>query len=202
MPDYVQLLRQRATPTTEVSEFLAAETNQKGVEEFINTCHSPEDGRFCEKHGGSARTPTLEKATAAEVKQAKAQAKLKIQKAPVPSQTDVLKQRSAAARAKAEGKRPGGESRGNSADRSARAKRLFEEFRPPGADYAVCPVTGMKLHWSDDPAENQHQYPQLSQDRIFVGEQGGGYRHANLIPILLSANRARGDRPLRTENLN
>lgn len=65
----------------------------------------------------------------------------------------------------------------------------------------MCPWTGLKMHWTDDPKENPKGYPKFERGKIFTKVQGGGYQLPNLIPESFAANRGRGDVPLRKENL-
>lgn len=154
---------------------------------------------------------------------AKAKAQAKIRSAPVPPPEKVKKNRgqlAAIAADAAERKRmreagtpdaeivaklgpaprPGGDSRGSSADRKARAKKLFAEFGGAEKGYVVCHETGRKLHWTDDPAENPHGYPKFEQGKIFTFAQGGSYTFDNLLPESFECNRSRNDAALRTEN--
>lgn len=96
--------------------------------------------------------------------------------------------------------RPGGDARGNSNDRKRRAKMLFEEFGGAEKGYIVCPWTGIKMHYTDDKAENPKGYPKFEQGKIFTACQGGGYQPPNLLPESFAANRSRNDTRMRKEN--
>jgi hypothetical protein len=124
----------------------------------------------------------------------------KVKAAPVPGPDKVAKMRAALKLAR-EGKgRPGGDARGSSTDRRRRAENLFREFGGGDRGYVVCPWTGIKMHWSADPALNPNGYPKFEQGKIFTACQGGGYQLPNLIPESFAANRSRNDRRLRKEN--
>jgi hypothetical protein len=96
--------------------------------------------------------------------------------------------------------RPGGDARGNSYARRARAERLFEEFGGKEKGYVVCHGTGIRMHYTDDPELNPNGYPKFEQGKIFTFAQGGGYTHENLLPESFAYNRSRNDAVLRPEN--
>ena len=81
--------------------------------------------------------------------------------------------------------RAGGEFRGSSKDRRASRERLATEFGD--GTYAPCVHCGVKLYVDD-----------VTRDKIIPGEEGGTYRHENLIPACASCNKSRQDKPLRT----
>jgi len=155
---------------------------------------SPEGGEFASVGGPSVASKD-EHVTSTRL------AKQKIKNAPPPSPEAVAKARSELQAAK-EGKgRAGGESRGGpAAARRQQRLNLFKEFGGEERGYVVCPWTGLKMHWTDDPAENPHGYPKFERGKIFVKCQGGGYQLANLIPESFAANRSRNDKRLRREN--
>ena len=125
-------------------------------------------------------------------------AKEKVQNAPVPSREEVEKAR----RDLASSARPGGEARGGSAaSRRKQRENLFKEFGGAERGYVACPWTGIKMHWTDDPKLNPHGYPKFERGKIFTKRQGGGYQLHNLIPESYASNRARNNKPIRTENL-
>jgi len=130
-------------------------------------------------------------------------AKRKIDDAPVPDAKAVKKARKELKLA-AQGKiRAGGEARGGSAkDRARQRYNLFKEFGGEEMGYVVCPWTGLKMHWTDDPKLNPKGYPKFERGKVFTKKQGGGYQLANLIPESFAANRARNNVPARRENLN
>jgi hypothetical protein len=97
--------------------------------------------------------------------------------------------------------RAGGDARGSSKDRKARAKKLFTEFGGDDAGYVVCHGTGMKMHWTSDKKANPGGYPCFEQGKIFTAFQGGGYQHPNLLPESKTWNRGRNDKAVRKENL-
>jgi hypothetical protein len=93
------------------------------------------------------------------------------------------------------------DARGGTDAHRRRAKRLFERHGGAEKGYVVCHGTGIKMHWTDDPAENPAGLPKFEQGKIFVAFQGGGYDDANVLPEHPSYNRLRGNKPLREENL-
>lgn len=125
----------------------------------------------------------------------------KIKNAPVPSNEAIAKALKDAAKGR-EGKgRVGGDARGgSSADRRRQRMNLFKEFGGEKLGYIVCPWTGLKMHWSDDPKINPKGYPKFERGKIFTKCQGGGYQLPNLIPESFAANRARNDTRVRKEN--
>jgi 8-oxo-dGTP pyrophosphatase MutT (NUDIX family) len=197
------LLRQEQPTPTKPQLADRVETTLTKHYEFYNKCHSEKTGKFCEENrGGQTRKVLIEKASAAEKKEAKRKALAKIRIAPVPPEEEVLQAREEIRRANTEGKRQGGESRGGSAeDRRKQAFNLFKEFGGVKRGYIVDHQSGIKLHYTADPAINPNQYPLLERGKIFTKEQGGGYQLTNLIPESLPTNRARGSRPVRKENL-
>jgi len=120
--------------------------------------------------------------------------------APVPSREAVLKAREELRKAAAGEMRQGGQSQQNSTTRKKQREALFNEFGGAKRGYVVCPWTGIKMHWTDDPAINPKGYPKFERGKIFVKAQGGGYQLENLIPESFAANRARNDQALRKEN--
>ncbi len=124
----------------------------------------------------------------------------KVKSAPVPTKTEVDAGREDLRKARLGLIRAGGEKRGNSNDRKVRAKSLFREFGGDERGYVVCPWTGLKMHWSNDPKDNPNGYPRFEQGKIFTACQGGRYKLANLIPESFEANRSRNDKRLRPEN--
>lgn len=133
-------------------------------------------------------------------------AEAKIAAAPVPSKADIKKARADLKNAK----RPGGDSRGGSADaRLKQRKNLYAEWGGDEKGYIVCPGTGLKMHWADpnykgkkyDPkAENPNGYPAFERGKIFVKRQGGSYKLSNLVPESYELNRVRGNALVRPEN--
>lgn len=181
--------RFRPNPSAKKAELVAR------IETFANPCHKPEGpggGQFCETEG------TLEKAPAAEQAKSRQLADEKIALAVQPSRSKVRKVRAQVRKARAEGKRV--ENRGNTEDRRRRSKNLFTEFGGDERGYIVCPVTGVKMHYTSDPKENPKGYPVLSEDKIWTTNQGGTYTMDNVLPVLLSANMARSNKPLRKGN--
>lgn len=127
----------------------------------------------------------------------------KIKNVPIPSRADVVKARRELRLAAKGEARAGGESRGGSAkDRRIQRHNLFKEFGGSEKGYVVCPWTGLKMHWTDDPGQNPKGYPRFERGKIFLKCQGGGYKLSNLIPESFAANRARNDVPARKENLS
>ncbi len=94
--------------------------------------------------------------------------------------TKALKDRE---QARLAGKRAGGEKRGNSADRRARANYLVRTF----GDGLTCPCVfcGGVLDAKS-----------VTADRIIPGVLGGSYRRPNLVPACFRHNAARPDVPL------
>lgn len=118
----------------------------------------------------------------------------KIKNAPKPSGADRVKSVKDAATSS----RIGGEARGgNSYDRKKQRLNLYNEAGGKKKGYVVCPWTGLKMHWSDDPRENPKGYPSFERGKIFVKAQGGGYQLPNLIAESYLANRSRGNLPMR-----
>jgi SPP1 gp7 family putative phage head morphogenesis protein len=137
-----------------------------------------------------------------EMKSALRLAKKKIKDAPVPTKDAVAKAREELETAKRGERRAGGESRGGSAaSRRKQRQNLFKEFGGDERGYVVCPWTGLKMHWTNDPVENPQGLPLFERGKIFVKHQGGGYQLPNLIPESFTANRSRNDTTLRRENL-
>ena len=54
------------------------------------------------------------------------------------------------------------------ADRKARAEEPVPGVRRGDKGYVVCHATGLKMHWTDDPAENPGGYPKFEQGKIFT----------------------------------
>lgn len=161
--------------------------------------------RFCSTgvHGGiDPHCGSGAVGTKSEVLKSLHLAQAKVANAPVPSQAAVEKARKELEAAKTDPKaRAGGEARGGSAaSRRQQRYNLFKEFGGEEKGYVVCPWTGIKMHWTDDPQQNPHGYPKFERGKIFVKCQGGGYQLPNLIPESFAANRARNDRRLRQEN--
>lgn len=133
-----------------------------------------------------------------EYKKVAAMAAAKVRAAPVPSKADVEK-------ARADlwgGGRAGGEARGGSAgDRRRQRETLFREFGGKEKGYAACHCCGLKMHHTSDRVQNPNNYPLFERGKIFTKYQGGGYKLPNLIPECFTANRSRGDKPVRFENL-
>ena len=128
-------------------------------------------------------------------------ARKKIKTTPAPDEKAVAKAREELAAARRGEGRAGGEARGGSAaSRRQQRRNLFKEFGGEEKGYVVCPWTGLKMHWTDDPQENPQGYPKFERGKIFVKCQGGGYQLANLIPESFAANRSRNDKRLRKEN--
>lgn len=149
--------------------------------------------------GRAAKRQNIRYAAPAEREESLKLAQRKVGSAPVPSPEDMTKAR---ANLEADG-RHGGESRGGSAeDRRKQRRNLFAEFGGKERGYVVCPWTGQKLHWTDDPKENPEGYPKFERGKIFGKRQGGGYQLHNLIPESYEANRRRQDKSLRPENLS
>lgn len=169
---------------------------------FFADCPRDDKGRCMPAGSASAGF-----ATPAQQEESVKLAKSKVQAAPVPSKDEVKKARKELAAAASGQARAGGESRGGSAaDRQRQRKNLFKEFEAKDANgkglgYVVCPWTGLKMHWTDDPKENPKGYPKFERGKIFTKVQGGGYQLTNLIPESFAANRSRNNIPLRKENL-
>ncbi len=125
----------------------------------------------------------------------------KVKAAPVPSADEVAKAR-AELKLAAEGKiRAGGVAQQNAATVRRQRLALFLEFGGGDRGYVVCPHTGIKMHHTDDPAENPNGYPKFERGKIFTKCQGGGYKDIrNLIPESFEANRSRNDERVRKEN--
>lgn len=171
--------------------------------EFYNKCHDEHTGHFCEDPV-TKKQVKIEKATSEEHKAAKAKAKAWVRIAKVPSPAEVAKGRLNALKAK-QGKsnRTTTEDRGGSAEaRRAQRQNLFKEFGGEKRGYVVDHQSGIKMHWTDDPKLNPHQFPMFTRGRIFTGIQGGGYTLDNLLPESFETNRKRGSKPIRKENLN
>lgn len=174
--------------------------------------------------GGAGAVAKSGKASPEEHAAAKKIAAGKVKIAPVPPLAKVVKMRAElqkcvdydakAGKLKAGGKtpaqikaalgsapRPGGDARGSSYSRRARAKSLFGEFGGEAKGYVVCHESGLKMHWSDDPKENPKGYPKFEQGKVFVAKQGGGYQMPNLLPESFAVNRGRNDKTVRKENL-
>lgn len=168
-------------------EEVTEDTVTAAITEFYNSCHA-EDGRFCETHGV---THAIQKADPSDIAATKAKVTAKIAAAPVPSAASVKRARALA-----------NVSLGsqNSADRRRQRENLFKEFGGEERGYVIDAATGIKMHWTNDPALNPNQYPLFERGRIFTERQGGSYRLENLLPELYDSNRARGDRPIRKEN--
>lgn len=163
---------------------------------YFADCERDARGR-CMPAGGGGEGYASSKEMEASV----AIAKAKGEAAPVPTAEKVAKMRAALERAKTDPKaRAGGDARGNSYARRARAEKLFEEFGGNEKGYVVCPWTGLKMHYTDDPKLNPNGYPKFEQGKIFTAKQGGGYQMENLIPESFAANRSRNDTPTRQEN--
>lgn len=162
--------------------------------------HAAKSGHDQLSHGNWARgqgVPDEFIASKREWAASKKIAKKKIAEAPVPTKAEVDK----ALRDLKSARRHGGESRGgNSRDRARQRFNLFKEFGGEERGYVVCHGSGVKLHWSHDPAENPEGYPVLTRGKVFVKRQGGAYRLPNLLPEFLPYNQQRGDTPLREEN--
>jgi hypothetical protein len=208
----------KAVAAMSVREFVLAISGRNITERKDRTGHehapagSPKGGQFVKQGsgggGGSSKpgkSPPEKKSAVADEKEhaeARKQAHRKILTAPVPTPEKVAKMRAALERAKNDPKaRAGGDARGSSADRRARAKNLFREFGGEERGYVVCHGTGIRLHWTTDPEENPHGYPKFEQGKIFTAVQGGGYQLPNLLPESFAYNRSRNDAALRTENL-
>lgn len=141
------------------------------------------------------RAPKKEKAESLKLAEAK------VASAPKPSAEDVKKAREELEAARKGEGRAGGESRGGSAaSRRKQRENLFNEFGGAEKGYVVCPWTGLKMHYTDDPKLNPKGYPKFERGKIFVKCQGGGYQLRNLIPESFAANRTRNDKRLRKEN--
>lgn len=164
---------------------------------FFADCDRDERGR-CMPGGGTKAGY----ATAAEQEASVKIARAKIKSAPVPGPDRVAKMRAALERVKTDpNARAGGDARGNSYARRARAEALFKEFGGDKKGYVVCPWSGLKMHYSSDPKLNPKGYPKFEQGKIFTARQGGGYQMPNLIPESFTANRSRNAKPVRKENL-
>jgi hypothetical protein len=131
-----------------------------------------------------------------------AQARNKIEAAPIPSDEAIAKAQAELEKARAGLGRAGGESRGGSA--AARRKQrlnLFNEFGGEQRGYVPCHGCGIKTHWADPGSvDNPHGYPRFERGKIFVKCQGGGYQLVNLLPECFGCNRSRNDKQIRTEN--
>lgn len=144
-------------------------------------------------------TKGLVQGSAAEIKSVRALAKQKIKNAKKPTPEKKAKHCAAIARSNALGKRPGGEFRGNSADRKRRQLNLWREFGGDKRGYVIDHITGVRMHWTSDKKENPNGYPVFSQGKIYTGEQGGSYTNDNLLPELLQANQSRGSKPIKLD---
>lgn len=165
----------------------------------------PGGGQFTGSGGGSGggklRGATVEHATPEERAASRKLARKKVKEAPVPPPEKVKKMRAALEAAKSGG-RPGGDARGSAASRRQRRRNLFTEWGGDDRGYIACPWTGVKMHWSSDPAENPKGYVVFEQGKIFVARQGGGYQLPNLIPENPQWNASRNDKTVREENLD
>lgn len=104
----------------------------------------------------------------------------KIAAAPVPSREDVLRNKASLATSK----RHGGELRGNSRDRRARALKLLLEFG--NGSTCECVYCGDTL-----------TVETLQQDKIYTCSEGGRYQYANLLPACKPCNQSRCDKSVR-----
>lgn len=178
------------------------ELTDNNLEKFYNHCHDEETGHFCEDPTTKAKV-RIEKAPDEERKAAKVKAKAWIRIAKVPPEKEVIKGRLALAHARQASGRSGGEAHGGSSEQIAQQRHnLFKEFGGEKKGYVVDHQSGIKMHWTSDPAINPNQYPVFQRGRIFTTAQGGGYTLDNLIPESYDTNRARGSRTLRKENLH
>jgi hypothetical protein len=182
---------------------------------FEESKHLRKHGKFADKPGAgndaprkgrpkqADESPGDEVASASETKKSRQRAEAKIAAAPVPSSEAAAKARAELEKAsKGEG-RHGGDARGGSAaSRRKQRENLFAEWGGHEKGYVVCPWSGIKMHWTDDPKLNPNGYPKFERGKIFVKKQGGGYQLPNLIPESFKANRSRNDKPLRRENLD
>lgn len=100
----------------------------------------------------------------------------KIAAAPVPTPEMIYASRLAIANST----RPGGDRRGSSVSRRRRTEKLLAEF----GDGTTCPCAycGRELTAAT-----------LTQDKIYTGDQGGGYRYDNLLPACITCNQRRSD---------
>lgn len=73
---------------------------------------------------------------------------------------------------------------GNVYDRAASRKKLIAEFSTDGGKTCPCVYCGLKLT-SDT----------VTRDKILTAQQGGRYKHSNLVPACLACNMKRGDVP-------
>lgn len=91
-------------------------------------------------------------------------------------------------------KRPGGELRGNSYTRRARAEALFEQFGGKERGWCPCVHCGIKLS-----PKGRDGYGYMQQDKILTIHEGGTYgsktKFPNLIPACGGCNSSRNDAP-------
>lgn len=178
---------------------VARPARNEGVEnrQFFADCQRDERG-WCMPEGSIRSGFSTQKEQTSSMEKARG----KIRGAPVPSRSAVRAARRELALA-ARGKvRAGGEARGGSAaSRRRQRENLFNEFGGKEKGYVVCPWTGLRMHWTDDPKLNPKGYPKFERGKIFTKRQGGGYQLPNLIPESFAANRTRNNQPLKKENL-
>jgi len=113
----------------------------------------------------------------------KAKAAAHIAAAPKPSRQRAAENRRAIALANRTGGRAGGDFRGSSKDRAASRAWLLRTFGD--GETVGCVHCGQVL--TDDT---------LTRDKIYTGDQGGRYDHANIIPSCSFCNQTRSDTPI------
>lgn len=100
----------------------------------------------------------------------------KIRNAPVPTAEEIVASRVAIAGSA----RPGGDRRGSSISRRRRTEKLLAEFGDGvTCRCAYCPTMLTAAT--------------LTQDKIYTGSEGGGYRYANLLAVCLPCNQRRSN---------
>lgn len=195
------MIFRQAQAQSETKALIASRFNAR-LTEFYNKCHDESTGKFCEDPV-TKKQVKIERAPDDEIKAAKAKAKAWIRIAKVPNAAEVAKGKVNALKAKqGQSHRTTTEDRGGSAEaRRKQRENLFTEFGGDKRGYVVDHQSGIKMHYTDDPALNPNQYPMFTRGRIFTGIQGGGYTLDNLLPESFETNRKRGSRPIRKENL-
>lgn len=184
----------------------AIERGEKRIKIIVaKSASSLIDNAFCPTGKGNGQDNTCgshsSQRMTAEHLESRNRALAKIAAAPRPSKLAVENARLELEAAKRGEGRAGGESRGGgSAERRRQRQNLFKEWGGEERGYVVCPWTGIKMHWSNDPKENPRGHPVFERGKVFVKCQGGGYQLPNLIPESFTANRARNDKRLRKEN--
>lgn len=130
-------------------------------------------------------------ASKAEFRAAKKLAQHKAEVNPQPSKEQIAKNRKVLDKAK-KGGRPGGELRGNSYTRRARAEALFAEFGGDKRGHVPCVHCGIKVSPS-----GRGGHASMTQDKILVAAEGGSYgtpkNFPNIVPSCQGCNASRND---------